>query len=1229
MYSTTKSNRIAFYEKGVDEYVRMAEDPLQLQMTAGMSNLDYIDTSADGDTLFFSGAASGDVSAFSVNTGEFKYTSCSKSMLGTTLFTPGAFRVSPYTDYSWVADIDSVLSTTGTQVRRYLKTCTGAPEEIVFSVPGFDVHDIAFGSRDMAFFFGRMWQAPWSGFGTSADLGMRIYSLNLTKLELELPDSIVLVKDIDAAWNLEPTGFEALEDNAIFLSLRYSTSFVLIKHTGVPNYLGTDLTMGSLLPTVGNFDATRDGSIYFGQPQTTNPASGAFEWGGGYYPPTGDATTGSYAPGVPTGIDAWSVRRGPNNLLYVADYSFGLPWVIHPVSGRTIGRLGSSFGMLAQAHHMAFHKGPYGVLCDTILDTSDVKAGQLLTLAIELYDSSGAVFCGDPSLTAVQSGYTWFGEAPTFNSEISTFSNWERDGSKCHRWSIKIPGEVASLVHTNGNSDQVIDPRLKSYCEGRTCDFSLYHFTVTVYLGKKSFGVVGGLPKTYSVAPSTPSADETELVDTMIEAASNETNCATVDTRDEFGNYLLYGGSASAFSFKMDSEDYIAPDQPGAEVDSVGLPIHRITVKDLNNGEYGLCVTSGPSGVHFMSVLLSDGNGGEPKEIKASPISIVVTPGDAVGKHTVASGIGVDYINEKDGAENVFYVIPKDSRGNMLPASDLSKDMLYVSIEYNPVGSSSSSMNVDWSTSIEADGRFKVVYSITGSLEEDSEYKSVRITAKIRSGSLFETIMVDREGGEEALEELEGLSVIQGSRLIHYKMSTGLKVTLYLECAILIALCLATIGLVKYWENENAIKFSQRKFLYIMLAGILLMYISFLLLIVDYDDDICAAENFIFHIGIWVTLIPIVAKTYRTNKIANNRGLKRVKITDGMLLRGSAGVLVFIILLLILQCVFYPAKAVVNKGSPTLQDSGVTTTYIVTQCTAGVSPMSLMLFTGELGVIVYLAVLAHFTRKVPSAFAEAKYIALSIYNLCLIIAFLGIMVGIVGIDTDYPELFFGITGFAMFMGVGVMQVMIFVPKFVIIIRKKEVKLEDILVEGRGDEKRGSKNRLEMAAGGNPMGELRRPSNSGVFRGASSRKMGGSGVNIVGSSLAMGSMATQMEVDERTSSDKGKSEDKSTLSGQSSEGEVGSLKSELERLRALEKQLKRDNQRQQSEIDKMKELNKKLTQSHRSSVSRSASFVIAQNIPSNSNWVPLMDDEGKTYYYNTKTFECSYDVPKKW
>lgn len=217
----------------------------------------------------------------------------------------------------------------------------------------------------------------------------------------------------------------------------------------------------------------------------------------------------------------------------------------------------------------------------------------------------------------------------------------------------------------------------------------------------------------------------------------------------------------------------------------------------------------------------------------------------------------------------------QDSRGNFLTASLLDVSMLSVSITYNGAGRGdrNKGVGVDTKVELETDGRFKVCYIITGDLKRDSDYKEVSMSVTING----EAVQVQLENEDET-KPLTGLGVMQGSRVIDYKMSTGLVVTLYLECSFLIGLTCWFIGLVKYWENENAIKFSQRKFLYIMLIGILFIYLSFLLLIVDYSDQVCGAENFFFHVGIWTTLLPLVAKTYRTNKIANNRGLKRVKV---------------------------------------------------------------------------------------------------------------------------------------------------------------------------------------------------------------------------------------------------------------------------------------------------------------------------------------------------------------
>jgi hypothetical protein len=1196
MHATSSSSRIAFYNPEISEYDRFAEDSNLLQMTA---NQNFIEIDSTGETLFFTNSARQAVEEFSVHTGKYVKDSCTATMLGAENqnFAPGAFRVSPYTGDYFVADTLRIATRDGgTKVYRYSgEDCMEA--ELFFwsnetdptsgTRYGYVVEDIAFGSKHMIYFL-----ASWGEQSSNSD--SHVLSYNVT--------TGALVRNVNFGSAYDFTGIEALEDDSLFISSRTGgLSGALVK---------LDPLTGGVLTTSGN----------------TNPALKQYNGGtafgiqgnGGLYPCLPSEAPCATAQGVPPRIDAWAVRKAPNGLLYVADYSFGVPWAIHPQSGRIVGRLGTSFGMLIFAHNIAFNNGAWGALSDVGINAENVKAGEPLTVTVDVLNSAGNEFCGNPHLTAVQSGYTWFGEAPSFNSEIGTFSSWTQDDTKCNRWTTQIPGEVASLVYSDGEDKEIVDPRLKDFCESASCNFDEYKFKITVFTGKVGFNKVVGTALPFSVAPGSPKGSETQLLTTMMEVWSNQTDCVEVEARDEYGNTLLYGGSANQITFHVDDEEYIAPGLPNTPLDTVGLPKNKINVKDLHNGNYRICSTYGPAGVHFLSMHLSG------EEIKSSPLSVVVTPSAAAGANTVATGDGIDRIDEMDGAENIFYVAPKDSRGNLLTASLLDVSMLSVSITYSGDGFNerNKGVGVDTKVELETDGRFKVCYIISGKLKRDSDYKMVSISVSING----EPIQAQLEN-EDSTTPLVSLGVMQGSRIINYEMSTGLVITLYLECSFLIGLTCFFIGLVKYWENENAIKFSQRKFLYIMLGGILFIYLSFLLLIVDYSDAVCGAENFLFHIGIWTTLLPLVAKTYRTNKIANNRGLKRVKITDKMLLQWTGAAMFVVILLLILQIAFYPAKAAEMTGSPRYLENGVAVTYVVTQCTAGMSPVSGLLFAGELGVIVYLAVLAHFTRRVPSAFAEAKYIALSIYNLCLIIAFLAILVGVVQINTDYPELFMSITGFCMILGVGAMQVMIFLPKFIIILRKKEVKLEDILGE---DEKkrlpRPSRSNLEMSNHGNSSGGGERRF-SGVHRGGSATNVMRSPMNLVSSSLAHGSMASVMEDDIKVGGLHSSPGFGSSSGSSSGDSEVGSLKTELDRLRRLEEQLKKDNDRQQKEIDKMKELNKKLQVSSRASLGRSSSFVAQP--PANSDWVPMMDDDGKPYYYNSKTDDCTYNVPKKW
>ena len=142
-----------------------------------------------------------------------------------------------------------------------------------------------------------------------------------------------------------------------------------------------------------------------------------------------------------------------------------------------------------------------------------------------------------------------------------------------------------------------------------------------------------------------------------------------------------------------------------------------------------------------------------------------------------------------------------------------------------------------------------------------------------------------------------------------------------------------------------------------------------------------------------------------------------------------------------------------------------------------------------------------------------------------------------------------------------------------------------------------------------------------------------------SSAAIGSMATHIESEMRESSEsvevggpsRGVASGGVRAGGGGEEGEVNDLRASLSRMKRLENQLRRDNARQQNEISKMKALNNQLKErSHaegRDGFRRTSSMSVVP--PGNSEWQAFQDDEGHTYYYNAKTFECSYDVPRKW
>lgn len=132
--------------------------------------------------------------------------------------------------------------------------------------------------------------------------------------------------------------------------------------------------------------------------------------------------------------------------------------------------------------------------------------------------------------------------------------------------------------------------------------------------------------------------------------------------------------------------------------------------------------------------------------------------------------------------------------------------------------------------------RAQVSYKVLSELGEDDYYR-VRISVKVQG---LYAKFVSGEGEETSVKNY---LVQQSSRIIEFKISMTLKVLMLLECAFLLLATLACAGLIRYWQGENAIKFSQRRFLNIILVGMFLLYLAFLLLLVGGGDIVCQVRE--------------------------------------------------------------------------------------------------------------------------------------------------------------------------------------------------------------------------------------------------------------------------------------------------------------------------------------------------------------------------------------------------
>ena len=1201
LYSQTSGNRIAFYSPQTDEYNRMMESNRFLVSEPSSNHLDF---SLDGSLLFTSNVNQQAVFIWDAYEGEIMDYSC-------------AYEA---TDDNWLPTVLRVNKHDGLV---YVATLPGSSTPLIIKYDTFCFEYDQSATRGIG---APLWTEVWNNGGGSAGATTTVLDFafgdETTLFVLALTTSYRVYRvnlttgthsSLDLGTAMDQTSIEALPDNRFFVASRFSDSTGLRPSNDLDGWLR-------------EFDGKSSLMVY---------------------------TKTILKPTKPEAIDIFHVRAGPNGLLYLADFSFDLPLVVSPDDGQKLGRLGASFGFLIFALKEAFNPGPFPPNCEVVISSTSLIAGETLTVTVDLFDGANEPFCYNATLTAVVGGVLWVGSEPTSIDNIARYTDFKIVpglGGACNRRELKLQQPTATLKYT---VDDVVyvDARLAAYLEANenNPDFEeleSYSFFIEVNVGKVDFGLqLGSHASLFDVRPSEPDASHTTLEISMAKFVSNEKSCVYVLSQDEFGNALVFGGYVDDFTFSVgeDLDEDLSKDN-----DALGLNKYEVTFEDNEDGSYTVCANVGPAGISFIHIFFQD------VEIRSSPLSAVVATNRPTGAFSTADGDGIFSVDEVEGFTNEIKLQSRDARLNFVPVDHIDLDTLVVTVDPTP---STLKAHPDLTIAAEklarSDGTIAVIYRLSGKNLNSNEPTNVVVNAFWRvpgagggGASTKEYIRFESFEGKE----LKDYPIYQLKMHIDWVPILTLKVVLLFLGCVLVILDLIFIGLVKRWEQENAIKFSQRKFLYLFLVGILLMYVAYLINVSvasSAPDTVnCSAQFVFFHLGFWLVLLSLGAKTYRTYKIASNKDMRRVKITDMDLLKATGAFLFVIISLIVAQLIYAPQTTYVTASQESNIEN-VMMTIVVQQCSGRSSPIQYVIYALEVMALVYLGVLAHYTRKLPSAFAESQYIAMTLYNICLVAAFFSVLVGLVRVDRNYPDLFLGLIGFACVACIGGAQVMVLGPKFMLIIRGDEIRAEDILV---GNKKRGEGSNMNVMRGGTPS-SVEMSGNNPMSRSPSRLSTGGNskaGTTFQGGTTGGGAKSPMFSVNEGSEYDSegGMPSDSSVSSGTIDPAVVagvavkrgseagkqvsGALNPELTKAKQAEADLRKEMARQAIEMEKLKRANAELQKEKEMQAShgRTTSFA-ATMPPTNSAWQAFQDDDGKTYYYNTTTFACTYDVPKKW
>ncbi|XP_031552044.1 probable G-protein coupled receptor CG31760 [Actinia tenebrosa] len=301
------------------------------------------------------------------------------------------------------------------------------------------------------------------------------------------------------------------------------------------------------------------------------------------------------------------------------------------------------------------------------------------------------------------------------------------------------------------------------------------------------------------------------------------------------------------------------------------------------------------------------------------------------------------------------------------------------------------------------------------------------------NGSIIETefdkklkgLQNDYDDNFECIKCSEGCTECTDDKPCRYSILHGPRFLLVIIDGVAVLMALGFVVLVILNRDVKVFQSSSPLFLIIILIGAIFMYIAFAFLFPGHPTAMnCILFQWFHYLGFALVYGSLALKTWRVSTTFRVRSAHKVEVTDMILLRHLAVILVIYIILLLVWTV---------TNSSHIKFANTVSDLIYVRCSTSWFDYTVLL--GNILLLIFALWLCYRVRKAPSAYSENRFISWAIYNAMFVICFFAILRGLTEESTN-PDIIYAVEFVFVHMISTVMLLLIFIPKCIIIRKVK-------------------------------------------------------------------------------------------------------------------------------------------------------------------------------------------------